>query len=43
MSTKPPLKKIIQGILDTENESKQIQERKGSINPQRRKRQGIGE
>jgi hypothetical protein len=31
MTTKPPQKKIFQGILHTENESKQNHERTGSI------------
>jgi hypothetical protein len=43
MTTKPPLHKILQGILNTENESKQNHERAGSIKPQEKKRQGIGE
>jgi hypothetical protein len=45
MSTKPPLQKILQGILHTENESKQNQnhERTGSTKPQEKKRQGIRE
>jgi hypothetical protein len=41
MTTKPPLQKILQGILHTENESKQNHERTGSIKPQEKKRQGI--
>jgi hypothetical protein len=40
MNTKPPLQKIFQGILHTEDESKQNHERIGSIKPQE-KRQGI--
>jgi hypothetical protein len=40
MTTKPPLQKILQGILHTENESKQNQERMGIIKPQK-KSQGI--
>jgi hypothetical protein len=32
-TTKPPLQKILQRILHTENESKQNHERKGSIKP----------
>jgi hypothetical protein len=40
MTTKPPLQKIFQGILHTEDESKQNHERIGSIKPQE-KRQGI--
>jgi hypothetical protein len=42
MTTKPPLKKILQGILHTELESKQNHKRTGSIKPQK-KRQGIRE
>jgi hypothetical protein len=41
MTSKPPLQKILQGILHTENESKQNHERTGSIKPQEKKRQGI--
>jgi hypothetical protein len=37
MTIKPPLQKILQGILHTEDESKQNHERKGSINHKRRK------
>jgi hypothetical protein len=33
MTTKPPLQKILQGILHTENESKQNHERIGSTKP----------
>jgi hypothetical protein len=40
VTTKPPLQKILQGILHTENESKQNHERTGSIKPQEKKRQG---
>jgi hypothetical protein len=40
MTTKPPLQKILQGILHTKNESKQNHERTGSTKPQK-KRQGI--
>jgi hypothetical protein len=39
VTTKPPLQKILQGILHTENESKQNHERIGSIKPQEKKRQ----
>jgi hypothetical protein len=39
MNTKPPLQKILQGILHTENESKQNHERTGSIKPQEKKMQ----
>jgi hypothetical protein len=43
MTTKPPLQKIIQGVLHTANESKQNCERRGSAKPQEKKRQGIRE
>jgi hypothetical protein len=43
MTTKPPLQKIVQGILHTENESKQNHDRTGSIKTQEKKRQGIRE
>jgi hypothetical protein len=43
MTTKPPLQKILQGILHTENESKQNRERTGSTKPQEKKRQGLRE
>jgi hypothetical protein len=43
MNTKPPLPKILHGILHTEDESKQNHERKGSIKPQEKKRQRIRE
>jgi hypothetical protein len=33
MTTKPPIQKILQGILHTENESKQNHERTGSTKP----------
>jgi hypothetical protein len=36
-TTKPPLQKIFQGILHTENESKQNHERAGNIKPQEKK------
>jgi hypothetical protein len=39
MITKPPLQKILQGILHTENESKQNHERAGNTKPQEKKRQ----
>jgi hypothetical protein len=39
MTTKPPLQKILQGILHTESESKQNHERAGSTKPQEKKRQ----
>jgi hypothetical protein len=43
MTTQPPLQMILQGILHTENESKQNHEMTGSIEPREKKRQGIGE
>jgi hypothetical protein len=39
MTTKPPLQKILQGILHVENERKQNHERTGSTKPQEKKRQ----
>jgi hypothetical protein len=39
MTTKPPQQKISQGILHTENESKQNNERAGNTKPQEKKRQ----
>jgi hypothetical protein len=39
MTTKPPLQKILQGILHTEYESKQNHESAGSTKPQKKKRQ----
>jgi hypothetical protein len=41
MTTKPPQQKILQGILHTENESKQNHERTSSSETQEKKRQGI--
>jgi hypothetical protein len=38
MNTKPPLQKILQGILHTEDESKQNHERMGDIKQQEKKR-----
>jgi hypothetical protein len=38
ITTKPPLQKILQGILHRENESKQNHERTGSTKPQEMKR-----
>jgi hypothetical protein len=38
MTTKPPLQKILQGILHTHNESKENHERAGSTKPQEKKR-----
>jgi hypothetical protein len=43
MTTKPPLHKILQGILHTEDESKENNDRTGSIKPQEKKRQVIRE
>jgi hypothetical protein len=43
ITIKPSLQKILQGILHTEDESKQNHERTGSIKPQEKKRQGIRE
>jgi hypothetical protein len=39
ITTKPPLQKILQGILHTEKESKQNYERTGNTKPQEKKRQ----
>jgi hypothetical protein len=39
MMTKPPLQKILQGILHTESESKQNHDRVGNTKPQEKKRQ----
>jgi hypothetical protein len=39
MTTKPPLQKILQGILHTDNESKQNNERVGNTKSQEKKRQ----
>jgi hypothetical protein len=39
MTTKPPLQKILQRILHTENESIQNHERTGSTKPQGKKKQ----
>jgi hypothetical protein len=39
MTTKPPLQKILQGILHTENENIQNHERAGSTKPQEKKSQ----
>jgi hypothetical protein len=41
MTTKPPLQKILQGILHTEDEKKQNHEWTGSTKPQEKKRQVI--
>jgi hypothetical protein len=42
MTTKPPLQNL-QGILHTENKSKQKHEKTGNTKPQEKKRQGIRE
>jgi hypothetical protein len=39
MTTKPPLQKIFQGILQTVNESKQNHERTGSTKPQKKRQE----
>jgi hypothetical protein len=39
MTTKPPLQKILQGILHTESESQHSHEKTGSTKPQEKKRQ----
>jgi hypothetical protein len=39
MNTKAPLQKILQGILQTKNESKLNHERAGNTKPQEKKRQ----
>jgi hypothetical protein len=39
MTTKPPLQKILQGILNAENENTQNNEKAGSTKPQEKKRQ----
>jgi hypothetical protein len=39
MTTKPPVQKILQGILHTKDESKQNHKRTRSIKPQEKKRQ----
>jgi hypothetical protein len=43
MTTKPPLQKILQGILHMENESKRNHEKTGSTKPQEKKRKGSRE
>jgi hypothetical protein len=43
MTTKSPLQKSLQGILHTEDESKQNHKSMGSIKPQEKKRQAIRE
>jgi hypothetical protein len=39
MTTRPPLQKILQGILHTENKSKQNHDREGSIKPQKKRQE----
>jgi hypothetical protein len=39
MTTKPPLQKILQGILHTESKSKQNHEKTGSTNPQEKRQE----
>jgi hypothetical protein len=39
VTTKPPLQKILQGILNTESENQQNHEMAGSTKPQEKKRQ----
>jgi hypothetical protein len=39
MTTKPPLQKILQGILYTESETQHNHERSGSTKPQKKKKQ----
>jgi hypothetical protein len=39
MTTKPPLQKILQGIMHTEKERKQNHEKEGNTKPQEKKRQ----
>jgi hypothetical protein len=41
ITTKSTLQKILQGIVHTENGSKNTHERTGSTKPQEKKRQGI--
>jgi hypothetical protein len=43
MTTKSPLQNILQGILHTEDEWKQNDDKMRSIKPQEKKRQGIRE
>jgi hypothetical protein len=43
MTTKPPLQKIPQGILQIEDEGKQNYKRTGSLKPHEKKRQVIKE
>jgi hypothetical protein len=39
MATKPPLQKILQGILHTGSESKQTHEKAGSTKPQKKRQE----
>jgi hypothetical protein len=41
MTTQPPQQKILEGILHTEDESKQNHKRIGSTKPQKKERQVI--
>jgi hypothetical protein len=43
LTTKPPIQKMLQGLLHTENESKQNHESTDSTKTQEKKRQGIQE
>jgi hypothetical protein len=43
MTTKPPLQKILEGILHIDDENKQNHKRTGSIKPQEKKRQVLTE
>jgi hypothetical protein len=43
MTTKPPLQKVLQRILHTEDEIKQNHKRMGSIKPQEKKKQVLQE
>jgi hypothetical protein len=43
MNIKPPLQKILQGILHTENGTKKNYERTGNTKPQKKKRQRFRE
>jgi hypothetical protein len=43
MTNKPPLWKILKGILHTEDKNKHNQERTGSIKPQEKNRQALRE
>jgi hypothetical protein len=41
MTTKPPLRKILQGILHTKDKSKQNHKQTGSIKPQEKKKKQL--